>query len=973
MVKKIKNWIKKMGEKRTGILLCFFILITGVLIYRLFSLQIIHGEEYADDFNLKITKTRALKSTRGNIYDRNGNLLAYNQLSNSVTLEDNGTYNNRREKNLALNSEIYYLVKLIQKNGDSLNSDFHIKVDENGNFIYDLQEGSTTLNRFRADVYGKKHIDDLTEQQKQASPDDLMNFLMDGANTSGFGLFHSKTPYKKEELASAGLPDELTKQEQLQIVIVRYQLRLTEFMKYMPVTVATSVSDATVAAVKENLSSLQGVDIQEDSKRVYVDAEYFASILGYTGKPSAEELEELQDESTTYNSSSIIGKSGIEKYMETSLQGKDGFEKVTVDSVGKVLQVDENTRQNPIQGDDVYLSIDKDLQEAFYRILEQRIAGVLVMNLQNIKSIDKATIEDNSSFPIPIYDVYTALIDNSVINIDHFSQEGATELEKSVLAKFQQKQADIFERIQLELTGAVPKSYNDLSAEMQEYMTYIVDDMLMANTDILDSDQIEKSDTVYQKWKAGTISLQEYLTYAASQNWIDITQISDEKTYLNSTEVYQALADYISKTLSADTKFSRLLYHYMLMDDLISGYDICQLLYDQNILTKDDQEYQEFITGRLTPFDLLSSKIKNLEITPAQLALDPCSGSVVVTEPNTGKLLACVSYPGYDNNRLANQMDTEYFKKLNNDLSSPFYNKATQQRTAPGSTFKLVTTAAGLTEGVIDSRTVINCTGRFGEGLVDPTDYLNCVVRTGHGPLDVVNAIKNSCNVFFCTTAYKLGLDENQHFSQNLALSKIQQYANMFELGEKTGIEITESKSQVSTSLPIPSAIGQGTHSYTTVALARYVTTLANEGTNYSLSLLDKVTDSSGNMVEEFAPKADSSLDLSDSTWNIIHTGMSKVIDNIDELNELPIDIWGKTGTAQESDLRPNHGLFIGFAHGESQEDISMAIRIPYGYSSTNAAMVAKDILKYYYNLEDRDALLSGTAEQEGASNVHND
>lgn len=973
MAKKIKKWFKKVVEKRTGILLGVFIIMTGLLVYRLFSLQILHGDDYANDFNLKITKTRTLESTRGNIYDRNGNLLAYNQLSNSVTLEDNGTYGSQRDKNLSLNGEIYHLIKIIESHGDGLASDFHIKVDESGNFVYDLEDGTTALNRFRADVYGRTYIDDLKPEEKSASADELMDFLMDGQNTNCFGLIHLERPYTEDELSNAGLPSELTKQEQLQIVIVRYQLRLTSFMKYMPVTVATDVSDETVAAIKENQSSLQGVDIQEDSVRVYTDAEYFASILGYTGKPSAEELEELQDQNSNYNSSSIIGKSGIEKYMETTLQGIDGTEKVTVDSLGKVLQIDAESKQNPIQGNDVYLSIDKELQESFYRILEQRIAGVLILNLQNIKSIDKTTITDKSSIPIPIYDVYTALIENSVIDINHFGAEDATDLERSVLEKFQTKQQDIFDRVQSELTGAAPKSYNDLSKEMQEYMSYIVDDMLMENTGILSADKIEKSDPVYQQWKEGSISLQEYLTYAASQNWIDITQISDEKTYLNSEEVYKELATYISEKLSLDTKFSKRLYHYLLMDDVISGRDICQLLYDQNLLTKEDETYEQFIAGNLTPFDLLKNKIEKLEITPAQLALDPCSGSIVVTNPYTGKLLACVSYPGYDNNRLANQMDTAYFNQLNKDLSSPFYNKATQQKTAPGSTFKLVTTAAGLTENVIDSSTVINCTGMFGEGLVDPTDHLNCVNLSGHGPLNIVHAIENSCNVYFCTVAYNLGLDENNNFSQNQSLSKIQQYANMFELGEKTGIEITESKSQVTTSLPIPSAIGQGTHSYTTVALARYAATLANEGTNYSLSLLDKVTDSAGNTVEEFLPQATSKVDLADSTWDIIHEGMDKVADNIEELKNLPIDIYGKTGTAQESDYRPNHGLFIGSAHGEGQEDISMAIRIPYGYSSTNAAMVAKDILSYYYNLDDESNILTDTAVRQGASNEHND
>ena len=171
-----------------------------------------------------------------------------------------------------------------------------------------------------------------------------------------------------------------------------------------------------------------------------------------------------------------------------------------------------------------------------------------------------------------------------------------------------------------------------------------------------------------------------------SQNWIDISRFTEENTYLDSREVYAALAAYIADYLKTDIAFSKLLYKYMLLDDVISGNELCTILYDQGVLSKDDDLYASFMAGQTSSYDLMMSKIRNLEITPAQLALDPCSGSVVITDPNTGEIKACVTYPGYDNNRLANQMDTGYYRKLTSDLSEPFYNKATQQRTAPGST-----------------------------------------------------------------------------------------------------------------------------------------------------------------------------------------------------------------------------------------------------------------------------------------------
>lgn len=973
MVKKIKRWFRRLFEKRTGILLCAFLLLSGILVAKLVSLQIVHGDEYTEDFNLKITKTRTLKSTRGNIYDCNGNILASNRLANSITLEDNGSYDSTRAKNLALNGEIYRLVKLIEANGDAMNDDFHIYVNEDDQYAYDLNEGTTSLNRFRADIYGETYIDDLTPEQLAATPDDLMNFLMGSEDNSSFSVVDNEKPYTTEELSANGLPDQLTKQEILQIVIIRYQLRLTSFQKFMPVTVATDVSNETVASIEENKSSLQGVEVAEDSMRVYSDAVYFAPLIGYTGRPSAEELEALSAENSEYDSSSIIGKSGLEQYMETTLQGVDGSEKVIVDSLGKVLQIDENSKKDPQQGNDVYLTIDKDLQEACYKILEQRIAGIVVSNLQNIKEYIPEENADTATMPIPIYDVYTALFENSVIDISHFIREDATELEKNIQQRFVSKQLDTFQQINEQLTGSDPSVYAELTDEYQEYMSYIVDDMLMGDSGILDSDLIERSDSVYKQWQEGTISLQEYLTYAASQSWIDISKISDEKTYLNSTEVYQALATYISENLLLDTTFSKRLYHYMLMDDQISGKEVCQLLYDQGLLTQDDDLYKQFDAGTLSAYDLLYKKIESLEITPAQLALDPCSGSIVITDPDTGVVKACVSYPGYDNNRLANNMDAAYYNKLHDDLSTPFYNKATQQTTAPGSTFKPVTTAAAITEGVIDNDTIINCNGLFGPGLVEESDYIHCWYKEGHGDMNVTSAISNSCNVFFCTAAFRLGLNEDGVFSQNNALSKLQQYSQMFELDKKSGIEITEATPRISQDLAIPSAIGQGTHSYTTVGLARYASTLANGGTSFSLSLLDRVTDSAGNTLTDFTPAVSSTLSLSQIVWDDIHNGMREMAASNEFLKDLPIEVYGKTGTAQESDKRPSHGLFIGYSHQDGKEDIAQAIRIAYGYTSTNAAAVARDVLCYYYDLQEEESLLTGTAAQAVATNAQAD
>ena len=426
MAKKIKKFITKIFSQRVIVLGAVFLAMSSILIVRLFQLQIVNGEEYADNFTILSTKERQLKSTRGNIYDCNGKLLAYNELSNSVTLEDNGTYDSTRERNLSLNGEIYRLVRLIESCGDTVTNDFHIIVDESGNFAFDLEEGTTSLDRFRADIYGRRTIDELEAEEKNATAEDIMEYLS-GSQRFALRITDGEDkPYTAEELAEHGLPSEFTPEEELKVVTIRYLLYQTSFQRYLQVTIASNVSDETVAAVYENQDQLPGVDIAEDSIRVYNNAESMSSIIGYTGSASQEELDELSEIRDDYENTSVIGKTGIEQYMETTLKGTDGHEEVTVDTVGRVLSVREDSRVEPVQGNDVYLTIDSELQEACYQILEQRIAGILVANLMDIKTVEGMENVNSDNFPVPIYDVYVALIENSVIDINHFTEAGAS-------------------------------------------------------------------------------------------------------------------------------------------------------------------------------------------------------------------------------------------------------------------------------------------------------------------------------------------------------------------------------------------------------------------------------------------------------------------------------------------------------------------------------------------------------------------
>ena len=962
---KIKRIFKKISLKRTTVLILVFVIMSVVLVRRLFDLQIIQGEDYISKFQARTTKERVIKSTRGNILDRNGDILASNVLSYSLTLEDNGTYTSTREKNLTLNGVAYQVLQILHSNGDDITHSFHIVVDKNGEYAFDVVEGFT-LNRFRADIYGQALIDDLKDEQKTATADQMMEFLT-GSEKFSIVLSGDRA-YTEDELISHGLPLTLTKQEMLDIATIRYELNTNSFKKYMQVTIATNVSEKSVAAIMENKTGLQGIDVVEDSIRQYIDDESMAPILGYTGKASSEELTELRKQNPDYSNDAIVGKAGIEQYMELTLQGTDGKETVSVDNLGKVLKIDEDTKVEPVAGDDVQLTIETDWQSAIYQILKQRVAGVLLTKIDAAKTFDYTYVTDASQIRIPIYDVYNALISNSVIDITKFSNEDASDIEKNLYAKFQQKQQRVFDTISTKLNGSNPPAYKDEDEETQEYLSYICNDLLRDTLGIISKDAIDTSDATYKAWTTDeTISLKDYLTYATSQGWIDISSFSPEGEYLDSEEIYQALTEYIIDYLSTDTGFSKLLYKYMLQEDTISGQEICLVLYEQGVLDKNDDDYENLASGAMGAYDFMINKIYTLEIEPAQLALMPCSASAVVVDVKTGDVVALVSYPGYDNNRLTNDMDTDYYAKLALDQSSPFFNKATQQTTAPGSTLKLLSTIAGMEEGIIDEGTYIECTGTF--DYVDPP--INCWYKNGHGSLDIRTAIEQSCNYFFNMIGFQLGKVGDNEFSEVQSLNKLQEYASLIGLERKTGIELSEATPKVSDAKAVPSYMGQGNNLFTTSELARYATVMATSGNVFKLTLLDKVMDPKGDVIQEYEPEIEDVVNISSNIWDVIHDGMRRVIQTHSQFDGLGVEVAGKTGTA-ELDLRhPNHGLFIGYAPA-SDPEYAVAIRIANGYSSGNACLIANDIFKYMYNLADKDSILTGIASTD-TSDTSND
>ena len=952
MLEDIKESILNFITSRIFVLVVIFLAFFGIMMSRIFYLQIINGQNYADSFTMRIKREVSLPGTRGRIYDRNGQVLADNVLSYSVTMEDNGTYKSAREKQSTLNRTVLKVIDIVESHGDNVIGDFGI-VYQNGSYTY-TQEGRALL-RFKADVYGYSSIDDLKPEEYVATADEMIEYL---CGKKKFWI--SPDLYTEEQIKEYKVPTDLTPEQILKLVTIRYAISSNSFKRYVTTTVASDVSDATVAEILENQSNLQGVDIEQSSLRTYADSKYFANIIGYIGKPDQDELDTLKEQNEDYDANDLVGKAGLEQYMETELQGKKGQRTIYVDSVGNVLEVESETQ--PESGHDLYLTIDKDLQIAAYNILEQRLAGVLVSKIQNIKQYVPGAHSSAMSIVIPIYDVYYALIQNHIIDTSHFTADDATDLEKSVQQRFDTQLDDAISRIMAQLQSDSPTAYCDLPSDMKNYMSYIVSDILMGGDQVLMKSAVNTEDATYIAWaKDETISLKEYLEYAISMNWVDVSGLDVKNSYMNSEEIYQVVVDYISSKLATDSNFHTMLYKYVILNDVVTGREVCLLLYDQGILEYDEETVGKLRSGTYSAYSFMMDKIKNLEITPGQLALEPCSAGCVITDPNTGDVLANVSYPGYDNNRLTNTMDSAYYAELNRDLAGPLYSRSTQERTAPGSTFKPISAVAGLEEGVIRSTDIIHATGVFTEAYGSPTCWIYNQYHGSHGNINMVDAIRVSCNYYFYEVGFRLGGGRSTGYSSDRALAALSKYAAMFGFDHTSGMELPESDPKISDSDGIRSAIGQGTHLYTVSQIARYVSTIANRGTVYDLTLLDKLTDSEGNTIEDYSASVYNNIDIADNSWNTIQEGMHQVAENTATFKDLNLTIAGKTGTAQQSKSHPNHALFMGYAPYESPQ-IAIAIRIANGYTSANAASMAADIFSYYFDLTDKDELLNGSA-----------
>jgi len=393
--------------------------------------------------------------------------------------------------------------------------------------------------------------------------------------------------------------------------------------------------------------------------------------------------------------------------------------------------------------------------------------------------------------------------------------------------------------------------------------------------------------------------------------------------------------------------------------------------------------------------DILIEKIQKRELTPQLLNMDPATGSLVITCIHTGAVLAAASYPSFDNNRLINNFDSEYFNRINNlDPTTPMVNRPFRETRAPGSTFKMFTGVAALETGTIGSGTRIWDGVNFTAAGHPP---LRCWHSGGHGSINVVQAVAVSCNYFFAEVAFRMG-----NARRNTTVEGIEtlgRYMAMFGLNGPTGVEIGEhpidlrgqgfdgnvmSSPELKRHLylqrnpfapantlawtdgnTVQTAIGQGFADHTSAQMARGMAAIANRGINYRLFLVGYTKDFYG-VVSQTEPMAmNHGIETSDTTWDAIIEGMRLVTEPgaggtaVGPFRDFPIQVAGKTGTAEQVRGRFSHSAFGAFAPLDDPQ-IAVYVSIPFGHTTAYrqiATHITRDMIGVALRLDSKPQL----------------
>jgi penicillin-binding protein 2 len=364
--------------------------------------------------------------------------------------------------------------------------------------------------------------------------------------------------------------------------------------------------------------------------------------------------------------------------------------------------------------------------------------------------------------------------------------------------------------------------------------------------------------------------------------------------------------------------------------------------------------------------------------------------ALVLLDPRDGQVLSMVSLPTYDNNMFSKKLDPDQYEALLNDPHHPFINHAIADQVPAGSVFKIVPATAGLQEGIINRFTTLNCPGRMllpnkfapeDMSLAQPFYcWIDLQLGHGHGALNVVDAIAQSCDIYF----YKVGGGFEEIDFEGLGAERLAAYAQEFGLGTYTGIDLPGEAAGL---VPTPQwkrqfwqetwttgntynlAIGQGDLLVTPLQMANALAVVANGGAVYQPRVIHHIEDAEQNLIQPFTPVVSHTMQIDQGVWEVVREGLDLAVSEDGTgsravLDDIGISVAGKTGTAEycddiayeagrcdvaETETLPTHAWFMAYAPVEAPEVVVAVWIYDGGEGSVATAPVARDVLDFYF------------------------
>lgn len=388
----------RQANSRYQQMVVFLIVIMVILSVRLFMVTILQHDEWTAEASDQNTKTITTSAPRGNIYDRNGEPLAVNKQVFAVR------FNVSALTTEEINNSALELINTLIKNGDKYTDNFPIKIDSSGEFYYTYkaqikkwlskQGFDTSLTAREAferlcTRYGLDASDSAREASMETLDDKYKLNVPINAKSMTYTydleleLFWGKFSAYEGELDDTTaeecfaklrdkyeIDEDLSDKEARKIFVIRNEIATNGFTRYLPIKVASDISEETIAYVEE--AGIDGAEIVSESERYYPNGSTACHILGYMGAISESETE-YYVEKKGYSASDLVGKDGVESSMEDKLHGTPGTTKIRVNSSGEYVETISQTE--PEKGKDVYLTIDLGLQKATEESLAKAAAG----------------------------------------------------------------------------------------------------------------------------------------------------------------------------------------------------------------------------------------------------------------------------------------------------------------------------------------------------------------------------------------------------------------------------------------------------------------------------------------------------------------------------------------------------------------------------------------------------------------------